>query len=285
MSEIAVIGSSWMEEFIELTDAPTPQGEQPCRIHLYPAGDMRTTAHTLGLLHASCTFCTKYGNDMDAVQIWNDLNDLQVMLFGPTLNQPTPRRIIINSHTNRKVLVHQAPEFTFTADDLMPHPAISACEYAITDLADPRVVKQMIEKSPQVKWIISRNIPDRTVMTSCEGLILTLDDISKLGPAKEFDRICYRFCALGCRWVIIYLNDKGVYVYRQGHGTPYSSKRHGEGYENGCYSAFMAGLLSALAKHQPLEPSVLFGLVADAAVYQCEGSTNPNLVDAIQKME
>ena len=283
MAEIAVIGSCWMEETIRFNKAMQYPDVESCQYLTFSSGDMRNVAHNLALLDADCIFCTKYGNDIDAVNMWNELNDLNVILLGPTVNEPTQRMINLYNDKQKKALLSDVHTFDFMPSDLIPYPAFASCEYGVTDIKNFEVLDTLFTKAPKTKWILSRTIPSKSILSRAEGLILTYRDIIALGTEKDFNRICYRFCAMGAKWVIVHMGAQGVFVYHNGEGTQFPSLYELNGYESGCYSAFVAGLTACLSKYQPLIASVRFAQEAEAYVYQVPTAINENIKEELMK--
>ena len=140
-------------------------------------------------------------------------------------------------------------------------------------------------KSPNTKWIFSRFVPSKELLTNTEGIILTYEDALKLGKATDFDRICYRLCSLGAKWVIIYMGQQGIYTYSFKKPLNYQCLFKGDGFESGCFSGFTAGLLYGLSTYHDLHKGVSCGTKVSAAIYNVLESTREDIKDAILEYE
>ena len=281
MAEISVIGSAWLEEYIHCIDSSIHVGKNSATISKYYSGDMYNVAYNLAVLDTQTSLCIKYGNDFESAQLWNQLNDLNIMLYGPTVSHKLPTLVNISSNNRLLQFWEGNDAFQFELDDLYPHTAFSKSDYVVTDIKDNKVLELLISKSPKTKWIISHHVPSKEILEHVEGIVLTYEDALKLGKATDLDRICYRLCALGAKWVIINMGKQGIYSYSSKRPMNYQCLFKEEGYDSGCYSAFISGLVFGLATYHDLHKGIDYGIKVSAAIYDVLESTRTDLKEAI----
>ncbi len=284
MKRIACIGTCHLEQDI-FTDASAEKGERILsKIVTGYGGTMRNTAQNLALIGFPVTYATKLGNDMDSVNIWNDCNALGIDVLGPTVDLPTPKKTVWIPKDGKTTVFWDKPDdFLFRAGDDIPHPAINQCDIAVTDVRDNAALLKMLEKSPHPRWIVSHYVPDKEILSHVWGLVINYEDALSLGKPADFERICYRLCAFGPEWIVINMNFQGVYLYTKQTGTNFLTKCQGEGYINGCYSAFLSGLVASLAVTDDIEKAVLVGLTAQGLTYKCDALIHPRIGELFKK--
>ena len=207
------------------------------------------------------------------------------MLYGPTISEKLPTLVTVTSNKRTINFWEGNKAFAFNAEDLFPHTAFAKSDYVITDIQDNATLEVLITKSPNTKWVFSRFVPSKEILEHAEGIILTYEDALKLGKATDFDRICYRLCSLGAKWVIIYMGQQGIYAYSFKKPLNYQSLFQGDGFESGCYSAFCAGLLYGLSNYHDLHKGVTYGTKVSASIYNVVESTREDIKNAILEFE
>ena len=281
MAEISVIGSAWLEECIHCKAPSIHTGKNQASITRYFSGDMYNVAYNLALLDTQTSLCMKYGNDLESAELWNKLNSLNVMLYGPTVTEKLPTLVTVSSNSRTLKFWDDNDAFAFDIDDLYPHTAFAKSDFVVTDIRDNKILELLVNKSPKTKWVISRHVPTKEIMEHVEGIILTYEDALKLGKATDFDRICYRLCALGAKWVIIYMGKQGIYSYSAKKPLNYQCLFQGDGFDSGCYSGFISGFLYGLSTYYDLHKGIEYGNKTAAAIYNVVESTRDDLKDAI----
>lgn len=285
MAEISIIGSAWIEECIHCVKPTIHTGTNLSTITRYYSGDMYNIAYTMSQFNVPTSFCTKYGNDLDSAQLWNQLNEKNVMLYGPTVTEKMQNQVIIHSD-NRVLTFWEGNEaFKFDVDGLYPHTAFAKSDYVVTDVTDDKVLELLFKKSPTTKWIVSRHVPSKELFEHVEGLILTYEDALKLGKATDFDRICYRLCELGAKWIIIYMGKQGIYAYSFKKPLNYQSLFKDKGFDSGCYSGFISGLLYGLTTYHDFHKAVTIGTKVSACIYEVPESTRDDIQEAIKQYD
>lgn len=277
MQSIALIGTSHLEEDILL---PTFAVEKrnAGKIRISYGGTMRNCAHSLALMGFPVSFMTKLGNDMDGIQIWSQLNGMNVHMFGPTIDLPTPKKTVLYPDNENVTVIWDRPEaFFFHPGDSIPAALFNRAGISVTDIQDNEVLRDLTLRTPDTHWIISHFVPDREVLKRTYGLVIRYGDALSLGKPSDFERICYRLCALGPRFVVISMNSQGVYVYSGQRGRHFPSKWGPAGCRNGVYSAFLSGLVAGLALNAPLDTCADIATTAEALTYQCEDLVNPRI--------
>ena len=282
MLQIALIGSSHKEETLLLSTALHTGRRNQVKIRSSYGGTIRNVAHNLGLMKLAPNFCTKLGNDDDSVQLWNQLNNLGVLMFGPTVDLPTPKKVTILPPDGQPTVFWDRPDdFTFQPDDLLPHAVFAQADLCLTDIKNDLVLSQLTKKSPHTKWILSHHIPDKNILVDIYGLVLNYEDALTLGNPSEFERICYRLCEFGPKFVIINLNFQGIYLYSNHNGMHYPTRYQESGYYNGCYSAFLSGFVAGLACQTSTEIATGLGLDAAALTYKTVDLINPEISELL----
>lgn len=283
MSTISVIGSSWMEESVISTSDISSSGNNPAQIFKYASGDMHNIAYSLAELGCHISFCTKYGNDFDTANMWNALNSLDIMQYGPTLPEKIPHLVSVTSKNKTLSFYEGSDEFKFKIDDLYPHASFENSEYAITDIDDNNVLELLVSKSPKTNWILSRFVPNKNVLSCIEGIILKYEDALVLGKPMDFDRICYRLCELGAKWVVITMGTQGIYTYRNKVSHNYEGFHLDNAYSSGCYSGFVAGFIYGLSEYYDFSKAIQFGINVAQAIHEVPEATRTDLYQRIQQ--
>lgn len=285
MAEISVIGSAWIEEAVNCKDSSIRTGKNGATISRFYSGDMRNVAHTLSQLDIHTSLCMKYGSDLESAQLWNQLNSLNIMLYGPTIDAKLPTLVSVTSNQRTLNFWDGDDSFKFLKDDLYPHAAFANSDYVVTDIQDNEVLELLIMKSPNTKWVLSRFVPNKNILSNIEGIILTYEDALQLGKATDFDRICYRLCSLGVKWIVITMGKQGYYAYSFRKPLNYHCLYKGEGYESGCYSGFIAGLLYGLATYHDFPKAVTYGCKVSAAIHEVVEATRDDIKEAIKEFD
>ena len=283
MPEIAVIGSSYIEEAIFCSSVIASRKINPSTIKRYSSGDMRNIAINLARLDCHTVFCTKFGSDMEAVKMWGEADRLNIIQFGPTINRPSPVAVSVYNFGETLHFAQDRSAFEFTPDDFIPSLAFNHLDYAVTDVRDDIVVENMIRKSNGPRWVLLNRIPEKRLLPLLDGIILTYDEAIQLGNPASFDRICYRLCSLGLKWVIIHMENQGIYLYQNEDSAFFGTKRARNGYANGCLSAFTAGLLYSLANNNPMRHALSFAAEIERITYQIDTPTAENLLAELKR--
>ncbi|MDD6468221.1 MAG: carbohydrate kinase family protein [Erysipelotrichaceae bacterium] len=283
MSTVSVIGSSWIEESIIANTDITASKNTPSSIYQYFSGDMRNVAYTLAQLGCNTSFCTKYGNDDDTTKMWNELNDLDIMQYGPTIPYKLPRLVSVTSKQKTLKFYEGSEDFSFQTDDLYPHASFETSDYVITDITDNQVLELLVRKSLKTKWVITRFVPNKNILSHVEGIILKYEDALQLGKPMDFDRICYRLCELGAKWIIITMGSQGIYTYRNRMSNYFEGFPTDHGYQNGCYSGFVAGFIYGLMEYYDFPKAIHFGNQVANAINKVPESTRKDINEFIKK--
>ena len=121
MAEISVIGSAWIEECIHCVKPTIHTGTNLSTITRYYSGDMYNIAYTMSQFNIPTSFCTKYGNDLDSAQLWNQLNEKNIMLYGPTVTEKiqNQERMMRSALCFTRIVLPQASCF-LTSSRILP---------------------------------------------------------------------------------------------------------------------------------------------------------------------
>jgi|GEM_PF-4183675 len=283
MPEIAIIGSSYIEEAIFCSSAIAAKKLNPSTIKRYSSGDMRNIAVNLARLGCHTLFCTKFGNDMEAVKMWGEADRLNIIQFGPTINKPSPIVVSIYNYGDTLRFAQDRASFEFYPEDFIPSLAFGHLDYAVTDVQNDIVLENMVRKNPTPKWVVVNRIPEKQVLPLIEGVVLTYEDALQLGNPASFDRICYRLCSLGLKWIIIHMENQGIYLYQDQDSTYFNSRRDRNGYANGCLSAFTSGLLYSLSLNNPFRQALSFASEVERITFQVSSPTAENLITELKR--
>ena len=81
------------------------------------------------------------------------------------------------------------------------------------------------------------------------------------------------------------MGKQGIYSYSSKRPVNYQCLFQGDGFESGCYSAFISGLLYGLSTYYDLHKGIDHGTKAAAAIYNVVESTRDDLKNAIIEFE
>ena len=284
MKKITCIGSSHYEEDVILEENFDNGTRNEGQVYSGYGGTMRNVAHNLALMGLPVSLCTKLGNDMDGVNIWNQLHDLGVSVSGPTVDLPTPKKISIFPKDGKQTIFWDKPkDFFFHYGDVLPISVLEESDYCVTDMRSNELLLDLIDQTPHAKWVVSHYVPNKEVLSHLHGIVINYADALKLGKPSDFERICYRLCLLGLKFVVINMNFQGAYVYTNNQGKHYPTKCHGDGYFNGCYSAFLSGFVAGLSLDTNLETATKIALSAQGLTYKSPYLINPQIGSIFKK--
>ncbi|MBQ2478018.1 MAG: carbohydrate kinase family protein [Erysipelotrichales bacterium] len=284
MKKIACIGSCHTEQDI-FTDAEAEKGGRILsKIVTGYGGTLRNTALNLSRIGFPVVYCAKLGNDVDSVNIWNDLMASGVEVIGPAVDLPTPKKTVWIPKDGKSTVFWDKPEeFSFHAEDDLPYETLNECDICVTDVRDNAALLKFFEEVPHPKWILSHYIPEKEVLSHVYGLVINYEDALSLGKPADFERICYRLCSFGPKWIVINMNFQGAYLYTGQNGVNFPTKCQGDGYLNGCYSAFLSGLTASLAICPDIEKALPVALTAQGLTYKCDSLTHPRIGELFRK--
>ena len=276
MAEVAVIGSSYIEESIICNSTIAAQKVNTSTISRYYSGNMRNIAINLANLGCRTSFCTKYGNDVDAVEMWGEVENLSIMQYAPTVAAQTPVFVSVHSRDGKLAFSQDMTFFEFNTNDSIPSIAYERAKYVVTDIRNPEVLFKLIQQSA-TKWIVTGHIPDKNILPLLDGVILTYDEALMLGAPAEFDRVCYRLCNLGLNWVIIHMENQGIYLYQNYTSSFFESLKPPHGYPNGCFSAFVSGIVYSLAQQHDLKQATELASTIERITFAVESPTTSEI--------
>ncbi|MEA5026845.1 MAG: carbohydrate kinase family protein [Erysipelotrichaceae bacterium] len=246
MSNIVIIGTSVLDQIMNLRKEFSDYGCNKVDITVSHGGSMRNVAENCALLKIPVDFISKFGNDAPALDIISHLNKQQVIVHGPTVDQPTP--IFIKVNGNRELMfATTTPAFSFNRQDSFPTALLKNAEYGITDNSDPDFLHFLYEHSDNLKWILSAFIPHYSMLKQTEGIILNQRELADYLQDNNLSDYLLYLNDCGLKWLIITEGNKGCTLVRHREIKHYPAIEK-EGNSLGCGDAFLSGIIYGLLK-------------------------------------
>ena len=246
MDDIVIVGTSIIDQVMTLKTSFNEFGCNKVNQFIDHGGSMRNIAETCGMLSLTTDFISKFGNDDHALAIISRLAKLNINVYGPTIDLPTP--VFIKIEGDKELMfATTTPAFMLTTDDNIPISILKNHQYAITDNQNPELLSYLIKHSGQTKWIVSSYIPNQCFFNKIEGVILNQREFNNYASSGDIDNQLLKLHQEGLSWIIITLGEKGC-AYLYDSKIYYVSTPTKKGYSLGCGDAFTSGIIYGLCK-------------------------------------
>jgi len=168
-------------------------------------------------------------------------------------------------------------EFYFDSEDAVPTILLDQCDYGITDQDDPDFLKLLLRKAPRIHWIAVGFIPDSSVMSHFDGVVMNRHEaLVNLGNCS-FDRYSQLLQKIGFKWGCITLDQGGVLVIDKKSSILKEAHTLQSGTDLGCGDAFVSALLLGLIEGNSVIEAAEIGLEAASHTSNVSSSVNPEL--------
>jgi len=275
MNSIIVIGTSIIDQVMNLKNDFLEFGCNKVNADFYHGGSMRNVAEICSLLHLEVSFISKFGNDGNALDLISHLEKENVSVYGPTIDLKTPIFTKING--NREFMfATTTPDFSLNENDLIPLAVLNNQSYGITDNHNEKFLDVLLKHGANTKWILSSFIPNITYLNKLEGIILNEYEYrSFLKEQKENEYLSYLFDN-GLNWMIITQGSNGCSLIknRQTFHFPTQEK---EGNTLGCGDAFSSGIIYGLVQNWDDERMIAFAQKLATITLNVSSSVNQEI--------
>jgi len=278
MKSVAVIGTALMDTLLV---SPSVVHEETCnKVRYFEAdgGSMRNVAHNCSLLGIPTVFWAKFGNDILALQMIQRLEEAGCIVHSTLVDAETPHFIQTFDSTHKKTMFSSiTDEFYFDSDDAVPTILFDQCDYGLTDQDDPNFLKLLLRKAPRIHWIAVGFIPDSSVMSHFDGVVMNRHEaLVHLGNCS-FDRYSQLLQEKGFKWGCITLDQSGVLVIDKKSSILKEAHALQSGTDLGCGDAFVSALLLGLIEGNSVIEAAEYGLEAASHTSNVSSSVNPEL--------
>lgn len=96
MDDVVIVGTAVIDQIMNLRSTFIPNGCNKVDLFTNHGGSMRNVAENCANLNLVVDFISKYGNDDNALSIIDNLNKLNIGVYGPTIDVATPLFVKIN---------------------------------------------------------------------------------------------------------------------------------------------------------------------------------------------
>ena len=254
MDDIVIVGTSIIDQVMTLKASFSEFGCNKVDQFIDHGGSMRNIAETCAMLKLKTDFISKFGNDDNALAIINRLSKLNVNVYGPTIDLPTP--VFMKIEGDKELMfATTTPAFMLNTNDNIPVAALKDHQYGITDNSDSQFLSYMVKHSGQTKWVISSYIPDQAYFDKIEGVILNLREFNALTSSNNIEEELLKLHQKGLSWIIVTLGEEGC-VYLHESKIHYVSTDIKKGFTLGCGDAFTSGIIYGLCKSWSIHKAI-----------------------------
>lgn len=235
---------------------------------LCSGGTMRNVAFNLATLGLKVDFLSVWGNDDYAGILKKELNEINIKVFGPTLNKPTPIYTSLSSLNNKLSISSLTMDF-YVSEDYNFH--YSNYEWLLTNNANPYFLSRVIKENPKISIITCGFLPDEGFSQHIKGLILNRQEFFNNRGNHDYFTVGKKYPS---SWLIVTLDQDGVYYgYLNKEKTIPNKNTEKNGYPVGCGDAFTAGLYFKLRQSKNLDEAVNYAHQLAEEKYHFPGNT------------
>ncbi len=268
MKSITIIGTVLFDEVLTSNNSYLPTGCNKMNLTTSFGGSMHNVAWNCSTLKVPCHFFSKFGNDALAYQVRENLMNRGAMVYGPTIDLPTPRFYTI-SHSNKQQLFSTiTPDFFFNKHDTVDETILHHSAYIVSDSTNSEFIANLIEFNPEGKYILSGNIPHPVLLPYIQGLVLNEQEFNNYAQTQNADDYASKIIKAGVNWLIITLGERGCIYYCANKKRSFDTEPSNSQYTLGCGDAFLSGILYGLALNLPIESTIPLGLKAASEALQ-----------------
>ena len=258
MDDVVIVGTAVIDQIMNLRSTFIHNGCNKVDLFTNHGGSMRNVAENCANLNLVVDFISKYGNDDNALSIIDNLNKLNIGVYGPTIDVATPLFVKINGD-QEFMFATTTPDFFLNANDNIPVAILKKHKYGITDNHDQEFLSYILKNSDQTKWIISSYIPNKELFHYIDGIILTENEfINHTNNELNYKSNLIRLFDQGLNWVIVTLGDQGCIYMDKGQIFTISTEKK-KGNPLGCGDAFASGVIYSLCIDNSLKDAIIFG--------------------------
>lgn len=277
MGKIAVLGTSLLDQIMMARGIISTKRCNKMNATFSYGGAARNIAYNLSALGNEVHFVTKLGDDMHAFEIQKELEAAHVIVYPIFMEAPTP--VFISAMDAEKSLMFSTitDDFKLNDKDLKFVSAISNCSYGITDSDDTTFLRKLMDRTPDVKWVLAGEVISKHIIKNAHGMIVNRHEMASMAQGSSAEGLAQNLIINGLDWLVVTLDNEGaMYFDKTGsHYYPISPKI--SAYTLGCGDAFIAGFMDTLDETNDLHTSMLKGLEASAIVLDTPSATTLNI--------
>lgn len=263
MESAVILGTVVYDQILTAKDSLQENCCNKMELNEAIGGSMYNIAWNLAKLQVPVHLIAKLGNDELAIRAQSELENLGGFIYGPILDRPTPRFYLIQDDIKKEIFCTITPEFFYQPKDPLYLSAINHCTWGITDLNCAEVICELIEKTPQTRWIFSGSIPSKKILRKITGLILNEEELLQATVHQTLQDKINELLEIGLNWLIVTQGQKGAQLHVPHASYDYpSSQSLPQANSLGCGDAFAAGLLYSLLCGQPIKEAAKYGIMA-----------------------
>lgn len=277
MGKIAVLGTSLLDQVLTARSIiSTKRCNKMDAVFSY-GGSSRNIAWNLSVLGNEVHFVTKLGNDMHGFEIQKELEAAHVLVYPFFVERPTP--IFISAIDSEKNILFStiSDDFKLNDKDLKFTLAISNCKYGITDSDDITFLRKLMEKTPEVQWILTGEVTAKSIIKKASGMIVNRHEMARMTEGASAEGLAQNLIINGLKWLVVTLDNEGaMYFDRTGsHYYPIAPKLSPN--TLGCGDSFVAGFVDKLAESDDIHLAMLKGIEASALALDTPAATTLNI--------
>ncbi len=260
MKRISIIGTCLLDEILISEEMYKEKGCNKMQLSTSFGGSMHNVAWNCSTMDINCSFFTILGNDEYAKNAVTQLEEKNCHVFFKTINKSTPRFYTFHHPNKSQIFSTITDDFYYSSDDFIDYSVLNESDLCITDNDDNDFLKKCIENTPNTKWIISRNVPDVSLLNKVEGIILNEWELYRYDEQSSNEQSAKKIIDSGCPWLIVTLSSEGVLLYTKNNALHLPvNKEASYQYALGCGDALLSGLVYGLLQNYSIEESLSLG--------------------------
>ena len=240
MKRILLIGTALIDHLIY---SPTPLQNDTCNKlsnGLCSGGSLRNVAHNLGKLNCPVDFLSCWGNDVFAQNIKDELGTLNIGVYGPIRDLPTPLFTAINTPAQNLTISSVTSEFIVDEHYDFPY---ENYDLVVTDIDNTELLTKIVSSNKELRFVTIGFLPSENAIAALEGAIFNRREFFATFGHDEYSTVSRGLDS----WLVVTLDKDGVYYnYRNQQNLLKNKRPIKNGYPIGCGDALVAGLLYQL---------------------------------------